>query len=115
MDDIPSTTKTLKIQKEAEGYYTIFLPNVLEEYTPGQFVMVWIPRVDEKPRFVHTLNGSGLATPRTFIALLEHYQKADGSVEVPEVLRPYVGTDRIGPHSPGRGPELHPVERGEQA
>jgi seryl-tRNA synthetase len=49
----------------------------------------------EKPRFVHTLNGSGLAFPRTIACLLEHYQQADGSVLVPEVLRAYLGTDRI--------------------
>jgi seryl-tRNA synthetase len=49
----------------------------------------------EKPRFVHTLNGSGLAFPRTIACLLEHYQQADGSVVVPDVLRPYLGTDRI--------------------
>jgi seryl-tRNA synthetase len=49
----------------------------------------------EKPRFVHTLNGSGLALPRTVACLLEHYQNADGSVTVPDVLRPYLGTDRI--------------------
>jgi seryl-tRNA synthetase len=45
----------------------------------------------EKPRYVHTLNGSGLALPRTLIALLETYQQTDGSVVVPPVLRPYVG------------------------
>jgi seryl-tRNA synthetase len=50
-----------------------------------------------KPELVHTLNGSGLATPRTFIAILEHYQRSDGTVDVPEVLRPYVGVDRIEP------------------
>ncbi|MBT3169764.1 MAG: serine--tRNA ligase [Candidatus Cloacimonetes bacterium] len=44
-----------------------------------------------KVRFLHTLNGSGLATPRTFIALIEAYQNADGSIEIPEVLRPYLG------------------------
>ena len=50
-----------------------------------------------RPRFVHTLNGSGLAVGRTLIALLENYQQADGSVTVPEVLRPYLGgVDRIG-------------------
>lgn len=49
----------------------------------------------EKPRFIHTLNGSGLAFPRTIACLLEHYQQLDGSVLVPEVLRPYLGTDRI--------------------
>jgi seryl-tRNA synthetase len=44
-----------------------------------------------KPEFVHTLNGSGLALPRVVIGILETYQQADGSVEVPEVLRPYMG------------------------
>jgi seryl-tRNA synthetase len=45
----------------------------------------------DKPRFVHTLNGSGLALPRTVIAVLENYQQADGTVVVPSVLRPYLG------------------------
>jgi len=49
----------------------------------------------DKPRFVHTLNGSGLAFPRTIACLLEHYQQQDGSVVVPDVLRPYFGADRI--------------------
>ncbi len=50
-----------------------------------------------KPALVHTLNGSGLATPRTFIAVLETYQRADGTVTVPEALRPYLGVDVIAP------------------
>ncbi len=51
-----------------------------------------------KPEFVHTLNGSGLAVGRTWIAILENYQQPDGSVVVPEALRPYMnGLDRIGP------------------
>jgi seryl-tRNA synthetase len=45
----------------------------------------------KKAEFVHTLNGSGLATPRVIIAILENYQQADGSVVVPDVLRPYLG------------------------
>ncbi len=49
-----------------------------------------------RARFVHTLNGSGLALPRVIIAILEHYQRADGSVVVPEALRPYTGFDVIG-------------------
>jgi seryl-tRNA synthetase len=49
----------------------------------------------EKPEFVHTLNGSGVALPRTIVAILENGQQEDGSVVVPEVLRPYVGTDRF--------------------
>lgn len=43
-----------------------------------------------KVRYLHTLNGSGLATPRTFIALIETYQKEDGSIEIPDILRPYL-------------------------
>lgn len=51
---------------------------------------------DKKPEFVHTLNGSGLAVGRTLIAILENYQQADGSVVIPDVLRPYMGgQDRI--------------------
>ncbi len=53
------------------------------------------PAEGGKPRFVHTLNGSGLAFPRIIAAILEHYQNADGTVTVPEVLRPYLGTDRL--------------------
>lgn len=49
----------------------------------------------EKPEFVHVLNGSGLATPRLFAAILEQCLQADGSVLVPEPLRPYVGTERL--------------------
>ena len=49
------------------------------------------PEPKGKPRFLHTLNGSGLAVGRTLVAILENYQQADGSVVVPEVLRPYMG------------------------
>jgi seryl-tRNA synthetase len=48
-----------------------------------------------KLEFVHTLNGSGLAVGRTWLAILENYQQADGSVRIPEALRAYMGTDRI--------------------
>jgi seryl-tRNA synthetase len=51
----------------------------------------WRPAAKAKPELVHTLNGSGLGLPRTLIAVLETYQRADGSVTVPEVLRPYMG------------------------
>ena len=44
---------------------------------------------------MHTLNGSGLAVGRTWLAIVENYQQADGSVLIPEALRPYMGTDRI--------------------
>ena len=48
-----------------------------------------------KPEFVHTLNGSGLAVGRTFAAIIENYQNEDGSITVPEVLRPFMGCDKI--------------------
>ncbi|MGP2469029.1 serine--tRNA ligase [Yersinia sp. 2540 StPb PI] len=48
-------------------------------------------KTDRKTRLVHTLNGSGLAVGRTLVAVLENYQQADGRIEVPEVLRPYMG------------------------
>lgn len=56
------------------------------------------PKAGGKPKFVHMLNGSGLAVGRTFLAILENYQQADGSVVIPEVLRPYLGgQERIAP------------------
>lgn len=55
------------------------------------------PEPKGKPRLLHTLNGSGLAVGRTWVAVLEQYQQADGSVVIPEALRPWVGTDRISP------------------
>ena len=48
-----------------------------------------------KPEFVHTLNGSGLAVGRTFAAIVENYQNEDGSITIPEVLRPFMGCDKI--------------------
>jgi seryl-tRNA synthetase len=53
------------------------------------------PAPQAKPELVHTINGSGLALPRVVIAVLETYQQADGSVVIPEVLRPYMATDVI--------------------
>ncbi|MGB2664961.1 MAG: serine--tRNA ligase [Candidatus Acidiferrum sp.] len=53
------------------------------------------PKGGGKSEFVHTLNGSGLAVGRTWIAIVENYQQGDGSILIPELLRPYMGTDRI--------------------
>jgi seryl-tRNA synthetase len=55
------------------------------------------PGPGEKPRFMHTLNGSGLAVGRTLVAILENGQEADGSVTLPPALRPYFGQDRLLP------------------
>src|SRR5579859_23386 len=53
------------------------------------------PAGKSKTEFVHTLNGSGLAVGRTWVAIVENYQQADGSVRIPEALQPYMGTDHI--------------------
>jgi len=55
------------------------------------------PEPKAKPRLVHTLNGSGLAVGRTWLAILEQFQRSDGSVSIPEPLRPFMGTDRLVP------------------
>lgn len=54
------------------------------------------PARGEKPRFIHTLNGSGLAFPRVIACLLEHHQQPDGTIRVPDALRPYLGADTLG-------------------
>ena len=53
------------------------------------------PALGGRPELVHTLNGSGLALPRVIISILENYQQADGSIVVPEVLRPYTDFDVV--------------------
>ncbi len=62
-----------------------------EDFQARRANVKYRPAEGKKTQFVHTLNGSGLATPRVIIAILENYQQADGSVVIPEVLRPYMG------------------------
>ncbi len=66
------------------------------DYQARRMAIRYRPAPGAKPELVHTLNGSGLALPRIVAAILEVYQEADGSVTVPEVLRPYIGAARIG-------------------
>lgn len=66
-----------------------------EDYQARRANIRFRPAEKGKPEFVHTLNGSGLAVGRTVAAILENYQQADGSVVIPEVLRPYMGIDKI--------------------
>lgn len=66
-----------------------------EDYQARRANIRFKPGGKGKPEFVHTLNGSGLATSRLMVSLLEHYQTADGKIMVPEVLRPYTGFDVI--------------------
>jgi seryl-tRNA synthetase len=67
-----------------------------EAYQARRAGVRYRPEGGGRPEFVHTLNGSGLALPRIVAALLENYQQEDGTVLVPEALRPYTGFDRIG-------------------
>jgi len=53
-------------------------------------------RTEKGPRFVHTLNGTAIAMGRTIIAIMENYQRADGSIAVPDALQPYLGKETIG-------------------
>jgi seryl-tRNA synthetase len=66
-----------------------------EDYQARRMNIRYRPEGKAKPEFVHTLNGSGLATSRLMVSLLEHNQTREGSVVVPEVLRPYTGFDII--------------------
>jgi seryl-tRNA synthetase len=65
------------------------------DYQARRMAVRYRPEPGAKPELVHTLNGSGLALARVVAALLETYQRADGTVEIPEVLRPYLGRDTI--------------------
>ena len=66
-----------------------------EDFQARRSNLRYRPEAGARPQFMHTLNGSGLALPRIIIAILENYQRADGSVEVPDVLKPYMGYDVI--------------------
>ncbi len=69
------------------------------DYQARRMAIRYRPEAGAQPELVHTLNGSGLALARTVAAIIETYQTLDGSILVPEVLRPYLGTDRIGPRA----------------
>lgn len=66
-----------------------------EAYQARRANIRYRPEGKNKTEFVHTLNGSGLAVGRTWVAIVENFQQADGSVVIPEVLRPYMGAERI--------------------
>ena len=66
-----------------------------EAYQARRANIRYRPEGKNKTEFVHTLNGSGLAVGRTWVAVVENYQQSDGSVVIPEVLRPYIGAERI--------------------
>jgi seryl-tRNA synthetase len=69
-----------------------------EAYQARRANIRYRPEGKNKTEYVHTLNGSALAVGRTWVAVVENFQQADGTVVIPEALRAYVGTDRISPH-----------------
>jgi seryl-tRNA synthetase len=91
-----SSAKTYDIEVWAPGvgkWLEVSSCSTFTDFQARRANIRYRPAPGEKPRFVHTLNGSGLAFPRTIIAILEHYQRPDGTVTVPDALRPYLGVD----------------------
>lgn len=89
-----SSAKTYDIEVWMPGYRDykeISSCSNCEDFQARRANIRYRPALKEKPRYVHTLNGSGVAIGRTVAAILENYQQEDGSVVVPEVLRPYMG------------------------
>ena len=96
----PSSAKTHDIEVWLPGqqlYREISSCSNFEAYQARRANIRFRPEGKNKTEFVHTLNGSGLAVGRTWVAIIENYQQADGSVIIPEVLRPYIGAERITP------------------
>jgi len=81
------------------GWLEVSSSSTFTDFQARRANMRYRPAPKAKPEFVHTLNASGVAFPRTIIALLENNQAADGSVRVPEALVPYLGTDRLTPRA----------------
>jgi seryl-tRNA synthetase len=94
----PSAAKTYDIEVWLPGqqlFREISSCSNFESYQARRANIRYRPEGKNKSEFVHTLNGSGLAVGRTWVAIVENYQQADGSVVIPEVLRPYIGAERI--------------------
>ena len=93
-----SSAKTYDLEVFAPGvgkWLEVSSCSVFTDFQARRANIRYRPAAGEKPRFVHTLNGSGLAFPRIFAAILEHYQQPDGTIVVPEALRPLLGVDRL--------------------
>ncbi len=94
----PSSAKTYDIEVWLPGqqlFREISSCSNFESYQARRANIRYRPEGKNKTEFVHTLNGSGLAVGRTWVAIVENYQQADGSVVIPEALRPYIGAERI--------------------
>ncbi len=96
----PSSAKTYDIEVWLPGqqlFREISSCSNFEAFQARRANIRYKPEGKSRSDFVHTLNGSALAVGRTWVAIVENYQQADGTVLIPEVLRPYMGTDRITP------------------
>jgi seryl-tRNA synthetase len=96
----PSSAKTYDIEVWLPGqqlYREISSCSNFEAYQARRANIRYRPEGKNKTEFVHTLNGSALAVGRTWVAIVENYQQADGSVVIPEALRPYIGAEKITP------------------
>ncbi len=94
----PSSAKTYDIEVWLPGqqlFREISSCSNFESYQARRANIRYKPAGKNKTEFVHTLNGSGLAVGRTWVAIVENYQQADGSMVIPEALRPYIGEERI--------------------
>jgi len=94
----PSSAKTYDIEVWLPGqqlFREISSCSNFEAYQARRANIRYRPEGKNKSEFVHTLNGSGLAVGRTWVAIVENYQQADGSVVIPEALRSYIGAERI--------------------
>jgi seryl-tRNA synthetase len=94
----PSSAKTYDIEVWLPGqglFREISSCSNYEAFQARRANIRFRPEGKNKTEFVHTLNGSALAVGRTWVAIVENYQQADGSVRIPEALQPYMGTDRI--------------------
>jgi seryl-tRNA synthetase len=78
-----------------EQYYEVSSASNVREYQSRRGNMRYKPSDGGKSKYMHTLNASGLATSRLMVAILETYQQEDGSIQIPEVLRRYIGIDKI--------------------
>jgi len=95
-----ASAKTYDIEVWLPGqndYKEISSCSNFEAYQARRANIRYRPEGKNKTEFVHTLNGSGLAVGRTWLAIVENYQQADGSVVIPDALRPYIGAERITP------------------
>jgi seryl-tRNA synthetase len=97
-----ASARTVDLEVWAAGvgaWLEVSSASTFTDYQARRANIRWRPAPGAKPEFVHTLNASGVAFPRTIVALLENNQAADGSVRVPEALVPHLGTDRLVPRA----------------